>query len=51
MITGEIKNRIDTIWDTFWTGGITNSIAILERIEKLEKEILLGRGELKKMLH
>ena len=26
MITGEIKNRIDTIWDAFWTGGITNSI-------------------------
>ena len=23
MITGEIKNRIDSIWDTFWTGGIT----------------------------
>ena len=23
MITGEIKNRIDAIWDTFWTGGIT----------------------------
>ncbi len=27
MITGEIKNRIDSIWDTFWTGGITNSMA------------------------
>ena len=26
MITGEIKNRIDSIWDTFWTGGITNSL-------------------------
>ena len=25
MITGEIKNRIDKIWDAFWTGGITNS--------------------------
>ena len=23
MITSEIKNRIDAIWDTFWTGGIT----------------------------
>ena len=29
MITGEIKNRIDSIWDVFWTGGITNSITIL----------------------
>lgn len=35
MITGEIKNRIDTIWDTFWTGGITNSITILEQMTYL----------------
>lgn len=21
MVTGEIKNTIDKIWDTFWTGG------------------------------
>ncbi len=30
MITGEIKNRIDKNWDAFWTGGITNSITVLE---------------------
>ena len=35
MITGEIKNRIDTIWDAFWTGGITNSISILEQMTYL----------------
>lgn len=35
MITGEIKNRIDSIWDTFWTGGITNSITILEQMTYL----------------
>lgn len=35
MITGEIKNRIDMIWDTFWTGGITNSITILEQMTYL----------------
>ena len=28
MITGEIKNKIDAIGDTFWTGGITNSIYV-----------------------
>ena len=38
MITGEIKNRIDGIWDTFWTGGITNSITILEQITKMSDE-------------
>ena len=35
MITGEIKSRIDAIWDTFWTGGITNSISILEQMTYL----------------
>ena len=35
MITGEIKNQIDSIWDIFWTGGITNSITILEQMTYL----------------
>ena len=35
MITGEIKTRIDGIWDTFWTGGITNAITILEQMTYL----------------
>jgi len=35
MITGVIKNRIDSIWDTFWTCGITNSITILEQMTYL----------------
>ena len=35
MITGEIKTRIDSIWDTFWVGGITNSITILEQMTYL----------------
>lgn len=35
MVTGEIKNRIDQIWDTFWTGGITNSLTILEQMTYL----------------
>lgn len=32
MITGEIKNKVDKIWDNFWTGGITSSITILEQM-------------------
>ena len=35
MITGEIKNKIDSIWDAFWTGGITNSITVLEQMTYL----------------
>jgi len=26
MITGQIKQQIDAIWNTFWTGGISNTI-------------------------
>ncbi len=35
MITGEIKTKIDAIWDAFWTGGITNSITVLEQMTYL----------------
>lgn len=35
MITAEIKNRIDKIWDAFWTGGITNSLTVLEQMTYL----------------
>ncbi len=35
MITGEIKNRIDSIWDTFFSAGITNPITVLEQMTYL----------------
>ena len=35
MITGEIRNKIDAIWDTFWTSGITNSMTVLEQMTYL----------------
>ena len=35
MITGEIKNRIDSIWDTFFAGGITNPMTVLEQMTYL----------------
>lgn len=35
MITDEIKNRIDSIGDNFWTGCFTNSITILEQMTNL----------------
>lgn len=30
MITGELRNKIDRIWETFWTGGITNPLDVIE---------------------
>src|SRR5437667_3553458 len=35
MITGEIKNRIDRIWDAFWSGGISNPLEVIEQITYL----------------
>ncbi len=35
MITGELKNQIDAIWNTFWTGGISNTITIVEQLTYL----------------
>lgn len=48
MITGDIKNRIDSIWDTFWTGGITNSITILEQMTYLFFMKMLDDAQIKK---
>lgn len=35
MITGELKTQIDQIWNTFWTGGISNTITIVEQLTYL----------------
>lgn len=32
MITGEVKNQIDQIWDTFFVAGVTNPITVLEQM-------------------
>ncbi len=48
MITGEIKTKIDTIWDAFWTGGITTPITILEQMTYLFFMKMLDDSQLKK---
>lgn len=35
MITGELRNKIDKIWETFWTGGITNPLDVIEQFTYL----------------
>ncbi|WP_010662691.1 class I SAM-dependent DNA methyltransferase [Marinilabilia salmonicolor] len=35
MITGELKSKIDQIWNTFWSGGIGNTITIVEQLTYL----------------
>lgn len=47
MITGELKNKVDSIWDTIWTGGITSPITVLEQITYLMFMKLLDDNQLK----
>ena len=35
MITGELRNKIDRIWEIFWTGGITNPLDVIEQFTYL----------------
>lgn len=35
MITGEIRNHVDKIWEMFWTGGITNPLSVIEQFTYL----------------
>ena len=35
MITGELKNKINSLWEIFWTGGITNPLDVVEQMTYL----------------
>ncbi|MEA1049536.1 class I SAM-dependent DNA methyltransferase [Lamprobacter modestohalophilus] len=35
MITGELKSRIDRIWDSMWSGGISNPLSVIEQLTYL----------------
>ncbi len=35
MITGEIKSKVDRIWDTLWSGGISNPSPVIEQLTYL----------------
>jgi type I restriction enzyme M protein len=47
MITGDLKNRIDSLWTEFWTGGITNPLTVIEQITFLMYSRLLDMQERK----
>jgi len=45
MITGELKSRIDKLWEEFWTGGVTNPLTVIEQISFLMFSRLLDITE------
>jgi type I restriction enzyme M protein len=35
VITGELKRKVDRVWDAFWSGGISNPLEVIEQITYL----------------
>ena len=35
MVTGELKSKVDRIWDTMWAGGIANPLSVIEQLTYL----------------
>ncbi len=35
MITGELKSKIGSIWDSMWSGGISNPLLVIEQLTYL----------------
>lgn len=35
MITGELRQQVDRVWDAFWSGGISNPLEVIEQITYL----------------
>jgi len=50
VITGELKSKIDAVWNDFWSGGISNPLEVMEQLTYLlfikgldERQILAER--------
>lgn len=35
MLTGELRSQIDTVWNSFWSGGISNPLEVMEQVTYL----------------
>ncbi len=35
MLTGELRSQIDGIWNSFWSGGISNPLEVMEQLTYL----------------
>lgn len=35
VITGDLKSKINAVWDAFWSGGISNPLEVIEQITYL----------------
>ena len=55
VITGELKNRVDRVWDAFWSGGISNPLEVIEQVtyllflHKLDEQQLRAEREIRRL--
>jgi len=35
VLTGEIRSQIDSIWNDFWSGGVSNPLSVIEQLTYL----------------
>ena len=35
MLTGELRNKVDSLWEIFWTGGLANPLDVIEQMTYL----------------
>src|SRR3954454_17475988 len=35
MLTGELRSQVDSIWNDFWSGGVSNPLSVIEQITYL----------------
>jgi len=32
MLTGELRSQVDSVWNDFWAGGVSNPLSVIEQI-------------------
>ena len=44
MINGQLKSDMDSLWNDFWSGGITNPLSVIEQISLQFNKIIEKNG-------
>lgn len=45
VITGDLKSKIDRVWDSFWSGGISNPLEVIEHAWGTKIVEYVGRSD------
>ncbi|WP_420326557.1 type I restriction-modification system subunit M N-terminal domain-containing protein [Mameliella sp.] len=32
MLTGNIRNQVNRVWNAFWSGGVSNPLSVIEQL-------------------